>query len=556
MDMTPKLLRTGLPLAALFLAACGGGPDTDVTAEAAPVHAAATVIPPPPIGSPPVPIASPKITSAPQNAVVGNGGGVRFSLGVSGIGPFTFRWYKNGTAIAGATSGSLTFAAAGPSDAATYTVRVTDLGGNTAQASATLQVIAGGWAQLSGRSVKTTASAQQPSMTLCGQPHVATLFPSPLNGRMELFVWSFDGVAWSQKGAVLNATSDGSASDPSVACVSDAAGAWPAVAWSEGNNVSRNIHVRYWNGTQWQAAGTALNIAPGSMAVRPVLRVPPYDANVGNGGNVPVGGITRRAAVAWIENGRPSVRRWNNDWQLLFGGSQIPNASGATDIALKIDLEYQGRYPVVVAWLQAESGGRRPYAAMHLSSTTSDGTERGGWTQLGTPATLGNAPLASPAARIGIATGKLGSPSAAVPIVQWADAATPNTIRSYFYPSASYLQAVASQPWSSFGAFVPASVPKAVYLDPDELSPREFCSASGWTVPIFAVAVSDATGFEVRRGSCGQTTPASWITTGPRHSVSLEEVSLRMAGLNDPYVAGTRFVNGSQYELSVWKYYP
>lgn len=551
-----EFVKSGLPLAALFVAACGPAPDHPGMEGDLPVQPAATLLPPPQLPPPsPIPITSPKINTAPQNATVGTGAGARFSVSVGGLAPFTYRWYRNGVAIAGAAGAgsSYTVAAATAADAGTYAVLVTDAFGFKASASASLQVVTG-WAALSGRGIVTTSGTQQPSLTLCGQPHAAFLSVSPASGRKELFVRAFDGASWAQKGTLLNATADGSAADPSLACVRDAAASWPVVAWSEGNELARDIHVRYWNGNQWQAAGAPLNIVPGSLAVRPVLYVPPYDAGAGN---VPVSGITRRAAIAWIENGQPSVRRWYGDWQALFNGSQIPGASGATDIALKIDLEYQGRYPVVVAWLQAEGGGRRPYAAMHVSSTTADGTERGGWTQLGIPSAFGNPLPASPAARIGVATGKLGASAAPAPVVLWAEAASPNMVRSYFYPSTSYLQPVANQPWSAFGSFAPVAAPKAVALDPDELA-REFCPSSGLTIPVFGVAVSDATGFEVRRSNCASTTvpPARWIETRPRFAMALEETSLRMAGPEDPIVAGTRLVGSGQYELSVWRYYP
>lgn len=554
MNSHRPLARAGAPLAALFLAACGAGLDADQSSDDAMARPAATVIPPPPIGlpPPPIPVQSPQITAPPTDAIVGSGAAVRFSVGAKGFAPFTYRWHRNGVVIAGATAANYDIVGAtAQNHAGTYMVRVTDQFGYSATASATLQIVSGAWAPLSGRSIRTTAGHQQPSMAFCGQLHVAHI--APFNGRNLLYVQSFDGIVWKQKGSLVNATADGSAFEPSLACVSDGNTQWPAVAWSEGNSVSRNIHVRYWNGSAWQPAGDVLNIAPGSMAVKPVLVVPPFDENVHH---VPIGGITRRAAVAWVENGRPSMRRWDNGWKLLYGGSQVPYAStNASDVALSIDLNYQDQYPYIVAWMQAEGGGLRPYAARHSATDTGSG-EQGGWSLLATPAptSFGNPLAASAAGRISIATGKAGSPSRAIPVALWADSGTLSRVRSFFYPAPSYQFPPATPvPWLSYGAFSPAGTLKALSLDPSEL-PRLTCT--GGAVPSFGLAVSDPTGFEVRTGTCGQTTLANWTAVLPRHSVSLEEVSLRMAGATDPYVAGTRLVSGSQHELSVWKFYP
>jgi hypothetical protein len=368
-----------------------------------------------------------------------------------------------------------------------------------------------------------------------------------------LYVVAFDGIAWKAKGSLLNVSSDALAFEPSIACVGDATGnRWPAVAWSEGNSTSRNVYVKYWDGATWQQAGGVLNIAAGSMAVKPVLRTPPYDATTGN---VPAGGIVRRAAVAWIENGRPSVRRWdtnatspNGAWMQTANSGQIPNAANARDIALKIDLEFGNQYPPVVAWMQEEGAGLRPYAAIH----TFNGSI-GRWTQLGAPASFGNPGPAALAGRIGVATGKLGPASAlAVPLVQWVERDSPYTVRSHYYPGPSYLNLTGLMPWLTYGSFRTTGPVKAASLDGDEL-PRLSC-ASG-VVPSFGLLVSDAGGFEVRRGACGQGTVGAWIEARPRHGVSLEEASLRMANTSDPVVAGTRLVSGT-YELTVWKYFP
>ena len=544
-----------MPLAALFVVACGSGSDSETNDADAPAHVTAVFPNPPPIGLPPPPIpvpSPPKITAAPQNAVVGDGGGVRFSVGAVGFGPFTYRWYKNGVALNGsATVASYTIPAAAPADAATYTVRVTDTLGRASTASAVLQVVSG-WAQVSGRAAVIVPSAPlQPSLTICGrspqQPHVAYVGRNATTGLTELVVKAFDGAAWTQVGNALNATPTGTPSDPSIACVVDGSGsAWPVVAWSEGlsANSARGIHVRYWTGTAWQSAGDALNLSPGSLAIKPVLRVPPFDPVVGN---VPTGGITRRAALAWIENGAPTLLKWNNGWQVpMPGGAQISGAAGATDIALKIDLEFQNQYPPVVAWIQFDRGARRPYAAVHTSTNAG---ASGGWTRLGDAASFDPQMPPAGVGNIAIATGRIGLPALAIPLVLWSDGA--GRVRSYFYSGGDYQQLHGLNPWVAYGSFAPVAPPKAISLDGNDLG-GVLCDFGD--LPSFGLAVSDTTGFEVRHSVCGRATTANWVTVRPRHNVALDEVSLRMGSATDPLVAGTRPVSGGT-ELAVWKYY-
>ncbi|WP_211102049.1 discoidin domain-containing protein [Nitrospirillum pindoramense] len=88
----------------------------------------------------------PAITGQPQNQTVAAGGSAAFTVTVSGTGPFTYQWTKNGVAIAGATSASYsTPATVAGDDGARFAVVVTDAQGATVtSAAAILTVTTGG----------------------------------------------------------------------------------------------------------------------------------------------------------------------------------------------------------------------------------------------------------------------------------------------------------------------------------------------------------------------------------------------------------------------------
>lgn len=554
--------RAAAHAAALLLAACGASDAPDpaepaaagerVTASACSIaDPTGCTLPPPGI-------------SGLTDATVGVGQGVVFSALTSGSGPLIHQWSRR-------AAGSPTFVslpATGPSytlPATTlanhgdvFRLRVVDRFGTASMREATLRVVQGGWAPLSGRSLLQAMAAaslrwtgaQQPALALCAAPSLAVLRRSA--SRDVLDVLRFDGLRWVSYGSLKPATAAGNAADPALDCINDGSTSRPIVAWTEGNAVTRSLHVRVWDGSDWKdTAPLPLNYAPGTLAIKPALRVPPYDENVGN---MPVQGVTRRTTLAWIENGVPAVRRWNAGiWQVPAGGPYIPGASNATDIALKLDLEYQNQYPPVVAWLQQEGALRQPYVALH-TEIVSNGIRIGNWLRFGSPAALGAADGVLAAAGIHIATGKLGAPAGAVPVVMTA-APAGDRVRSRYYDSGSYLGQVPGQSWARHAEDLGLAAPlKAMSLDGNEL-PRLSCAATG-AVPQFGLALGDASGFEVRTGSCGGTAPMRWtLGSLPRHPVPVERLSLRMDTAVNAYVAG-EVVAGSVRDVVVWRYFP
>ncbi len=107
-------------------------------------------------------VAAPVITAQPANRTAIVGSSASFTVGVTSTIAVTYQWLKNGAALAGATTGTLTFGTLTLTDAANYTVRVTNTGGTVTSAAATLTVNP---APTSGGSTSTTTPTNPTTTT-------------------------------------------------------------------------------------------------------------------------------------------------------------------------------------------------------------------------------------------------------------------------------------------------------------------------------------------------------------------------------------------------------
>ncbi len=85
-------------------------------------------------------VIAPAIAVQPANVAVDQGQTATFTVTATGTAPMAYQWRRNGAALVGATSSSLTLANAQPSAAGTYTVTVTNTAGSVTSAGATLTV--------------------------------------------------------------------------------------------------------------------------------------------------------------------------------------------------------------------------------------------------------------------------------------------------------------------------------------------------------------------------------------------------------------------------------
>jgi sugar lactone lactonase YvrE len=104
-------------------------------------------------------ISPPSIATQPPSRTVNLGSTTTFTVGVSGTAPFTYQWYYNGTAIAGATGASYTLTDVQPSEAGSYFVSVLNAEGTATSSTATLTVsFPAGYPDITGQPQSTTVT--------------------------------------------------------------------------------------------------------------------------------------------------------------------------------------------------------------------------------------------------------------------------------------------------------------------------------------------------------------------------------------------------------------
>ncbi|MHB9005352.1 MAG: immunoglobulin domain-containing protein [Limisphaerales bacterium] len=114
----------------------------------------------------------PSIETQPVSRTVTEGQSAEMSVGVSGEGPFAFEWFINAVPIPGANRRTLSLSNVKPTQAGSYSVRVTNLDGSTLSTSAKLTVIPPGYTILYANDFEQDAasewSSQVTTATLVG----------------------------------------------------------------------------------------------------------------------------------------------------------------------------------------------------------------------------------------------------------------------------------------------------------------------------------------------------------------------------------------------------
>ncbi|MCY1079879.1 Ig-like domain-containing protein [Archangium lansingense] len=107
------------------------------------------------------------------------------------------------------------------------------------------------------------------AIALDGQDNPVVAWSEELTagGRASIYVYHWDGNAFTPVGSALNGTSNGSAYKPAL--VLDSSGN-PIVAWQESDGFNENIYIRRWTGTTWQSVGAGAISAVNDTGSSPV----------------------------------------------------------------------------------------------------------------------------------------------------------------------------------------------------------------------------------------------------------------------------------------------
>ncbi len=104
---------------------------------------------------------APTIVTSPLTQTVVTGARLTLSVDAAGTAPLSYQWRKAGIAIVGATNSSLTLPAVQASDAADYSVAVSNSAGTVVSGAATISVIPAVASRISNVSVRTSLAASQ-----------------------------------------------------------------------------------------------------------------------------------------------------------------------------------------------------------------------------------------------------------------------------------------------------------------------------------------------------------------------------------------------------------
>jgi alpha-tubulin suppressor-like RCC1 family protein len=150
---------------------------------------------------------APTIVTQPAAVIVTAGDTATFAVGVSGTGPLTFQWRKDGADIAGATSAAVTLVNVAAGDAGRYSVVVANGAGTATSTDASLQVATTPPPVVTAPSIST-----QPATLVVAPGAAATLAVAASGSGPLTYQWSLDGTPVAgATGPVLTIASAGAA---------------------------------------------------------------------------------------------------------------------------------------------------------------------------------------------------------------------------------------------------------------------------------------------------------------------------------------------------------
>jgi hypothetical protein len=149
-----------------------------------------------------------------------------------------------------------------------------------------------------------------------GVPYVAWRETTGILGGL-IFVKRFDGTSWVSVGGPLNVDATKGAGFPSITSV----GGVPYVTWQETDGTRFQIRVARFNGTDWEAVGSSLNVDPAQAGGEPTI------ASVGG---VPY--VAWTESITTVNQYQLHVRRLNSNgttWDLVGAALNVDAAKPA-----------------------------------------------------------------------------------------------------------------------------------------------------------------------------------------------------------------------------------
>ncbi|MDZ7652932.1 MAG: hypothetical protein U5L03_10440 [Burkholderiaceae bacterium] len=350
-----------------------------------------------------------------------------------------------------------------------------------------------------------------PSVARAGANPVAAYVEAVAGDVARLFVKRLNGTTWETLGgASLNAASITAASEPSIATTP---AGQPYVAWIQGDGIQQNLFVARFNGSAWESVGEPgipLNTVAGSTARSPSLAI--------NESWHPV--------VAWIENGRVRLKRFDGIWRTPNGGTG-PDSANADHVRLALD-----------------SLGSDPVLAFRQSLGTAfefRATYSGDYRPLAPPIATGAGadPMFAPLAGINPSQG--GTASVAVAL---SERPTPITLRVLRGTGGSY---------SDFGAG------PLLANDPRRLT--ALAGAAGFERYAVAYSATDAANdTAVTQVLTYSEATQTWVPTGTPLTTTdvlrVRGLSLALVAADSPLLATSQRATATRWEARVWRWFP
>ncbi len=127
----------------------------------------------------------PTISQQPASQTPSLGGSATFSVTASGSAPLAYQWFRNGTAIQGATSSTFLISSVQSSDVASYNVRISNSAGQATSASATLS---------NPGSLTPPSITQQPASQTLASGSALSLSVSAAGSTPLSYQWTMNGM--------------------------------------------------------------------------------------------------------------------------------------------------------------------------------------------------------------------------------------------------------------------------------------------------------------------------------------------------------------------------